>query len=120
MRILAASQADDVALEVERLKQGLLTYALVQNGLEDGQAAGVDGKITLEGWLQYGADRVPSLYNEVLRGKVQKLTAHSKDTSIDEELSGGTSSLKKPNAFQQPSFFNFRKGQAQITFAIVH
>ena len=32
MRILAASQADDVALEVEKLKQGLLTYALVQNG----------------------------------------------------------------------------------------
>jgi uncharacterized caspase-like protein len=53
MRILAASQADDVALESEKLKQGLLTYALVQNGLEDRQAAGSDGKgeITMEGWL---------------------------------------------------------------------
>jgi hypothetical protein len=120
MRILAASQADDVALEVETLKQGLLTYALVQNGLEDEQARGADGRITMEDWLQYGANQVPKLYEDILKGKVPKLTAHSKDTSIDEELSGGTSSLKKPNAFQQPSFFNFRKGQAQITFAIVH
>lgn len=40
MRILAASQADDVALASEELKQGLLTYPLVQNGLEDEQAAG--------------------------------------------------------------------------------
>jgi WD40 repeat protein len=115
MRILAASQADDVALESEKLKQGLLTYALVENGLEDGQAAGADGKITMEGWLQYGTDRVPTLYSEVLAGKVQKFTAHTKDTSIDEELSGGTSSLKKPNAFQQPSFFNFQKRQSLIT-----
>ncbi len=114
MRILAASQADDVALEVEKLKQGLLTYALVENGLEDGQAAGTEGKITMDGWLQYGVDRVPTLYNEVLAGKVQKFTAHSKDTNIDEELSGGTSSLKKPSAFQQPSLFNFQKQSADI------
>jgi hypothetical protein len=90
------------------LKQGLLTYALVQNGLEDRQAA-ADGKTTLDGWLQYGVDRVPTLYEEVLAGKVQKFTATSKDTRIDEELSGGSSSLKKPHAFQQPSFFNFQK-----------
>jgi uncharacterized caspase-like protein len=38
MKILAASQADDVALEVEGLKQGLLTYALVHDGLEAGGA----------------------------------------------------------------------------------
>ena len=111
MRILAASQADDLALEVEKLKQGLLTYALVQNGLEDRQAAGADVKreITLDGWLQYGVDRVPTLYEEVLAGKIQKFTATSKDTGIDVELSGGTSTLKKPNAFQQPSFFNFQR-----------
>jgi uncharacterized caspase-like protein len=116
MKILAASQADDVALESEKLKQGLLTYALVENGLEERQAAGLDGKgeITMEGWLQYGADRVPTLYEEVLAGKVQKFTVHSKDTNIDVELSDGTSSLKRPNAFQQPSFFNFQKAGRQI------
>ena len=108
MRILAASQADDVALEVENLKQGLLTYALVQNGLEDRQAT-ADGNITLDGWLQYGVDRVPVLYQEVLDGKIQKFTATSKDTDIDMQLSGGSSSLTKPNAFQQPSLFSFQK-----------
>jgi hypothetical protein len=119
MRILAASQADDVALEVEELKQGLLTYALVQNGLEDRQAASADkrgnkGEITMDGWLQYGVDRVPTLYQEVLTGKVQTFTPTSKDTSIDVELSGGASSLNKPNAFEQPSLFNFNKHQREV------
>jgi hypothetical protein len=81
------------------------------------QHPGCPNSITMEGWLQYGADRVPTLYEEVLAGNVQKFTAHSKDTSIDEELSGGTSSLKKPNAFQQPSFFNFRKRRSAIVLS---
>jgi WD40 repeat protein len=118
MRILAASQADDVALESEKLKQGLLTYALVENGLEDGQAVGADGKITLEGWLQYAADRVPKLYEEVQAGQVQKFKATSKATSIDVELSDGASSLTRPSAFQQPSFFNFEKRESQIMLAV--
>lgn len=112
MRILAASQADDVALEVENLKQGLLTYALVQNGLQDRQAA--DGKITMDRWLQYGVDRVPTLYEEVLGGKVPKFTATSKDTDIDLELSGSSSSLRKPHAFQQPSVFSFAEKKATL------
>jgi uncharacterized caspase-like protein len=39
MQILAATQADNVALESERLGQGLLTYALVQDGLKARKAA---------------------------------------------------------------------------------
>ena len=118
MRILAASKSNEEAMELPRLKQGLLSYALVQNGLEDRQAAGPDGKgeITMEGegWLQYGVDRVPTLYQEVLSGKVRKAAAKSKDTDIDVELSGGTSSLNKPSAFQQPSLFNFSKQQSSV------
>jgi WD40 repeat protein len=116
MRILAASQADDVALESEKLKQGLLTYALVENGLEERQAVGPGGKgeITLDSWLQYGADRVPTLYQEVRVGKVQNFGATKKETVVDEKLSNGSSSLRKPNTFQQPSFFNFQKHQLPI------
>jgi uncharacterized caspase-like protein len=118
MRILAASQADDVALESEKLKQGLLTYALVHDGLAARQAQDTaTGTITLDGWLQYGADRVPTLFQEVLVGHVQKFGADSKETNIDVQLSGGTSSLSKPNAFQQPSFFNFRKQTESILLA---
>ena len=38
IRILAATQADDVALEDARLGQGLLTYALAVDGLGAGEA----------------------------------------------------------------------------------
>jgi hypothetical protein len=57
---------------------------------------------------------VPDLYQEVLSGKVQKFTATSKDTNIDVELSGGSSTLKKPETFQQPSLFNFNKRRLTV------
>jgi uncharacterized caspase-like protein len=119
MRILAASQANDVALESERIKQGLLTYALVKEGLEQNKASIKEGKttqITLDSWLQYAADRVPQLYDEIRDCKFLdvKKCLH-KDIIINEELSpAGTSSLRNPTAFQQPSFFNFRKKSGQI------
>ena len=119
MRILAASQADDVALESEKLKQGLLTYALVHDGLDAAQAVspGAKGSITIDGWLQYGADRVPKLYKEVLAGHIQTFPTASRSTSIDEDLSGGLSPIRKPGVFQQPTFFNFNKQAADINMA---
>ena len=38
MRVLAASQAEAVALESERLRHGLLTFAMLHEGLEGGAA----------------------------------------------------------------------------------
>ena len=58
MRILAASQSDEVAHEYDSLHQGLLTYVLTHDGLDEGKAA-KDGKITVGGWLAYGTDAVP-------------------------------------------------------------
>ena len=120
MRILAASQADDVALESEKLKQGLLTYALVHDGLDAAQAVspGAKGSITIDGWLQYGADRVPKLYKEVLAGHIQTFPTASRSTSIDGRIvSGGSSSIRKPGVLQQPTFFNFNKQAADINMA---
>jgi hypothetical protein len=115
MKILAASQADDVALESDKLKQGLLTYALVENGLEAEQAVKTGTKeITLDSWLQYGVDRVPTLFQEVLAHKVQTFQEGSKDVIVDERLSEGTSSVRKSNVFQQPSFFNFRENETEV------
>jgi hypothetical protein len=70
MRILAATQAGDVAIESHKLGQGLLTYALVEDGLGKG-AADIDGNraITLSEWLEYGANRVPGLYEEIREGR---------------------------------------------------
>jgi WD40 repeat protein len=67
MRVLAASQADDFALESASLRHGLLTYALVADGL-DGQKADFqpkDGRVTLGEWLAYGVERVPDLHKRL-------------------------------------------------------
>lgn len=75
MRILAASQADDVALESEKLNQGLLTYALVHDGLAlgpDGRYvadANHDGKLTLAEWLRYGEQHTPALFEDIRTGR---------------------------------------------------
>ena len=78
MRVLAASQAASVALEVgtgadgRRIEQGLLSYALVRQGLEEGGADYLpepDGRITLAEWLNYSIEQVPRLYDEARRGQ---------------------------------------------------
>jgi uncharacterized caspase-like protein len=111
MRILAASQANDVALESEKVKQGLLTYALVKEGLEEGKAVAAaaqnNNQVALEQWLQYGVDRVPTLVDDIRARR-------TRDTRVDELLDGGTSSLRKPNAFQQPTLFDFRRAPSQV------
>jgi hypothetical protein len=118
MRILAASQADDVALENEKLQQGLLTYALMHDGIDAEQADydPKDGKVTLEEWLRYALERVPSLYEEVKLGQVQTFAKGSKDTGVNESLTGGASSLKK-NGFQQPSLFDYKRHSQKVVLA---
>ncbi len=59
MRILTATQADNVALENKSIAQGLLSYSLTRDGLESKHAdfKPQDKKITLREWLEYGEDR---------------------------------------------------------------
>ena len=113
MRILAASQADDVALESDLIKQGLLSFALVQNGLQDHQAdhKPKDKKITLEEWLSYGVSRVPSLAEEVRTGKVVAARGTG-DNRGAVRISGGESMKKR--VLQQPSLFDFTKGRRDV------
>lgn len=120
MKILAASQADDFALESEKLQQGLLSYALVHDGIEALQAdyKPADKAILLGEWLSYGVERVPKLYQEVKSGKVQSF--NKGDKSRGEVIYMGdkvNSSLKKKHDFQQPSLFDFsrKKTDAVVT-----
>lgn len=73
MRVLAATQADNVALGHGSIKQGLLTYALMHEGLELGLAdyKPVDKTILLSEWLVYATERVPQLFEDVLRGQMR-------------------------------------------------
>jgi WD40 repeat protein len=61
MRILVASQASEVAVEYDKLQQGLLSYVLTQDGLRLGEAdwKPVDHQITVGEWLSYAANAVP-------------------------------------------------------------
>lgn len=71
IRILAATQADDVALEDARLGQGLLTYALAVDGLGAGEAdLDRDGNIRIDEWLAYGVRRMPTLANDARVGRI--------------------------------------------------
>jgi WD40 repeat protein len=109
MRVLAASQADDVALESERIRQGLLTYALVRDGLE-GRRASRGGKLTLGGALAYAADRVPGLFEEVLRGEVvDALGRQVVPISPDD----GTS-----RRIQRPELFNYAQRRPDIELGL--
>ena len=102
MRILAASQRDQVALETEKTKHGLLSYALVLEGLI-GTAADFkpkDASIQLSEWLTYGAERVPKLYREYREGTLKARAA----TPLDEPDGNFI-------AMQQPALFDFARGR---------
>jgi WD40 repeat protein len=73
MRVLAASQAEDVAFEDSQIGHGLLTYALVHEGLWQRRAdtAPVDQRITVGEWLKYGVERVPAMLEEIATGKLR-------------------------------------------------
>ncbi|HZS45613.1 MAG TPA: PQQ-binding-like beta-propeller repeat protein [Blastocatellia bacterium] len=115
MRILAASQADDVALENNKLRQGLLTYALVKDGIMGRQAdyKPKDGRIDLVEWLGYGVMRVPTLVNEIKEGRVQRFTTG--EQSGEEVTVFGNRGSLSGNKFQKPSLFDFSRSKRKIT-----
>jgi WD40 repeat protein len=63
MRILAASQPNQPARESDALHQGLLSYALTEEGLIEGRAdwQPKDGEILVGEWLNYAANAVPKI-----------------------------------------------------------
>lgn len=69
MRILTATQADNVAMELpatadgKPIMHGLLTYALLENGLRENQAdfKPHDKTIYLDEWLEFGVANTPKL-----------------------------------------------------------
>jgi uncharacterized caspase-like protein len=66
MHILTATQTDQFAREPESLGHGLLTYALVEEGLRQHLSDDdpKDGRILVREWLKFATARVPILQNE--------------------------------------------------------
>ncbi len=98
MRILAASQSNQAARESDSLHQGLLSYALTQEGLVEGKAdwKPKDGKIIVGEWLSYAADEVPKFRE-----------AGAVDTGRGVVLIGPPA--QRLNSAQIPAVFDFSK-----------
>jgi len=69
MYILTAAQSYQAAQEVSQLGHGLLTYALVEEGLKQGTADSdpKDGQIVVREWFDYATTRVPNMQLEKLK-----------------------------------------------------
>jgi uncharacterized caspase-like protein len=100
--ILAATQADNVALESGRLGQGLLSYALTHDALDrlasDWQPK--DGNIELREWLKYGVHRVPDLWAAIQAGDFRQ----PGETRL---LVLESAPKSQPAVRQEPSLFDF-------------
>jgi WD40 repeat protein len=117
MRILTATQADNVAMETNKVRQGLLTYALLNEGLNAWQAdyKPRDNQITLTEWLGYGVERVPHLYEEVKAGAMRV-----SDTGTN--LNGAVRIIRDTvdpresdnDKTQQPSLFDFARRRRDV------
>jgi hypothetical protein len=107
MRILAASKSTQSAIERGGgIDEGLLSYALVHEGLELGLAdfRPKDGKILVSEWLEYGAQEVPQLYAE---GEAKGVIRRKGGPSTAREIYHG--SKQTPALYQQPILFDFAK-----------
>jgi WD40 repeat protein len=113
-RILAATQADDVALEDGELGHGLLTYALVVDGLKAAHGAPLpadldgDGVVRLDEWLNYGVARLPVLAEAIRSGSLHlqsgptATTARMIENFDDVPLAPG-----RERRVQEPALFDF-------------
>ena len=69
MYILTAAQSYQAALEAAQLGHGLLTYALVEEGLKTAAADNEpkDGVVNAREWLDYATERVPQMQEEKMK-----------------------------------------------------
>jgi len=69
MYILTAAQSYQAALEAAQLGHGLLTYALVEEGLKTAIADNEpkDGLVSAREWLDFATERVPQMQEEKMK-----------------------------------------------------
>lgn len=108
MYVVAAAQAEAVALESDRLEHGLLTYAMLREGLEEGGAdrAPVDGVVSFRELLGYGAERVPRLHEEIVDG-AWTADGRALVAAVPIEDDGAV-------VIQRPRFFDFGGGGEEV------
>ncbi len=101
MFILTAAQGYQAAQEVATLGHGLLTYALVVQGLQKGAAdrRPHDGQIVMGEWLDYATERVPQMQLEKMkaaRGLASELAMVDGEKKVPDPENR---SLQRPRVF---------------------
>jgi hypothetical protein len=108
MEVLAASQTQGTALEIGgSISGGILTYALIHDGLRAHKATDAGSPITIKSLMQYAARRVPGALQSIRNGN---LDAYGIPVDRDAIPPPAVSSLGHPGAVQLPEFFDFAKG----------
>jgi len=95
MYVLAAAQSNQDAFESSEIHHGLLTFALIEEGLKQGKAAQQDGQIYLRQWLDYSIRAVPELELRLLLGALQptRLRKPCETVSSEDDL------LQRPRVY---------------------
>jgi WD40 repeat protein/uncharacterized caspase-like protein len=99
MYILTAAQSYQAALEAAQLGHGLLTYALVEEGLKTAIAdtEPKDGVLNAREWLDFATDRVPQMQEEKIKQSrgLGKPIAFAEDEQNDSQKRG----VQRPRVF---------------------
>lgn len=113
MRILAATQAANVVVESGAIGHGLLTYALVLDGIGKDAAdfKAKDGRIFLKEWLEFSVERVPALYELIAAGK---LKVQGREVNVDQDGPDAKRIAAKKRASQQPALFDFSRSRGDL------
>jgi len=105
MYILTAAQSYQAALEAAQLGHGLLTYALVEEGLKTAAADNEpkDGILSAREWLDFATERVPQMQEEKMK--------QGRGLGIDISFAEGEQKTVEPDkrSVQRPRVFYRRE-----------
>jgi len=105
MYILTAAQSYQAALEAAQLGHGLLTYALVEEGLKTAVADSEpkDGILSAREWLDFATERVPAMQEEKMK--------QARGLGIDIAFTEGEKNIADPDkrSLQRPRVFYRRE-----------
>jgi len=108
MYILTAAQSYQAALEAAQLGHGLLTYALVEEGLKSGAADNEpkDGIVNAREWLDFATERVPQIQEQKMK--------ESRGLGLNIAFTEGEQKIADPEkrSVQRPRVFYRREMEA--------
>jgi uncharacterized caspase-like protein len=110
MYILTAAQSYQAALEAAQFGHGLLTYALVEEGLKTAAADNEpqDGILSAREWLDFATERVPQMQEEKMK--------QGRGLGLDIAFTEGEKNVADPDkrSVQRPRVFYRREMETDL------